>query len=76
MIIGRPDDAPEKTAEPCRDPRFTWLGPYWSPCQSCGRLAWDHEQADPLQDVRNYLEQISRGLDGSHFPPTMRELPQ
>jgi len=51
----------------CADPAFEWVAErgWWSACTNCGRLAWDHEQADPLADMRDVLA-------GSNTPPNMR----
>lgn len=57
---------------PCPVPEFVWLGIFWSPCIRCDRLAWDHEQADPLADLRNHLYQHYHGLPPGSFAPTMR----
>lgn len=53
----------------CPNPEFAWTGVAWSACIRCGRLAWSHEQADPVADVRN----LWRG--GDHDPPVMRRSP-
>ncbi len=57
----------------CTQPHFEWLGGGWSACTACGRLAWDHEQADPLQDIRNMLRERP-GDDPTKYPPAMREV--
>jgi len=55
----------------CPDPAFQWLGIFWSPCLVCGRLAWAHEQADPLRDIGNYKWGLLNGVTMDRFPPTM-----
>jgi hypothetical protein len=62
---------------PCTDPDFRWVDEcgWWSPCASCGRVAWEHEQADPLADLRN---QYTMYLNHGHprdYPPAMRSMP-
>jgi len=43
---------------PCPTPTSSWIATagVWSACTSCGRLAWDHEQADPLADIRAVVQ--------------------
>jgi hypothetical protein len=60
--------------EECPDPYFEYIGGWWSPCLYCGRLAWDHPQADPLQDLRNTIKAAEQNLPYHQFPPTMRNL--
>lgn len=55
----------------CPEPRFQYIGGWWSPCTQCGQLAWDHEQADPLQDLRNQIRVTAERLDPADFPPHM-----
>ncbi len=57
----------------CPTPDFVYsreLG-VWSHCVRCHRLAWDHPQADPVQDVRNYHRIQRDRLDPADFPPVM-----
>ena len=56
----------------CADPGFTWIEEHqhWSACTQCGRLAWAHEQADPLADIRNVVRNLGTGL---HSLPAMRQ---
>ena len=37
----------------CPRPEFVWVHHRrtWTACLRCSRLAWDHEQADPLADI-------------------------
>ncbi len=51
----------------CLTPSFEWNNTWgvWGTCQSCARLAWDHEQADPLADIRAHIT-------NKHRPPVMR----
>ena len=65
----------------CPTPNFEWYADaesnpeqgWWGPCTECGRRAWDHEQADPLQDLRNTIALAQNpGLRREHYPPTMR----
>jgi ribosomal protein L37E len=51
----------------CPDPAFKWNGSTWSFCTRCGRAAWDHEQSDPLADLRNVRNQV-------HASPVMRSV--
>lgn len=41
----------------CPAPEFVWARHRraWTACLKCGRLAWDHEQADPLADIQACL---------------------
>ncbi len=59
---------------PCPVPefRFNHLAKWWEACVHCGRLAWDHEQADPLQDIRNQAKMLSEGGYPWQYPPVMR----
>jgi hypothetical protein len=57
----------------CPDPRFEWLGEAWSPCVECGRLAWDHEQADPTADIRTVMREAADAKPWQH-PPVMRKV--
>ncbi len=59
----------------CTDPRFRWLGVWWSPCLTCGALAWTHPQADPLADIRNTIERALSGESAEKHPPVMRPVP-
>lgn len=59
----------------CQRPDFVWIGGWWSPCTACGRLAWDHEQADPLADVHNHIEAARTGRGPQTCPPVMRSTP-
>jgi hypothetical protein len=54
----------------CPDPVFVYnyILKHWTTCIPCGRPAWDHEQADPLADMRNYLAEL-RGA--APIPPAM-----
>jgi 5-methylcytosine-specific restriction endonuclease McrA len=61
---------------PCEAPEFVWQGQWWSACVRCHRLAWDHEQADPLEDTRNFIRAIGEGLPLGSFPPVMRKQAQ
>jgi hypothetical protein len=56
-------------------PRFEFIEDrgYWSECRTCGRLAWDHEQADPLADIRNHLRVWVDGDSTRDYPPTMTQ---
>lgn len=58
----------------CMHPRFEFLEEpgVWSQCLACGRLAWDHEQADPLADIRNYMQMRFDDGTSRDYPPTMR----
>ncbi len=60
----------------CRYPefRYIWERQCWSACINCRKLAWDHPQADPVQDLRNRMVQVRTGLPPDQFPPTMRPL--
>jgi hypothetical protein len=49
---------------PCPEPEFGRRGQTWTACQQCGRLAWDHEQSDPLEDIRNVMRRLDK-------PPAM-----
>lgn len=57
----------------CPDPQFRFLGGWWSPCLTCGRLAWNHEQPDPLADLRNQIHAAQLGLGPEVYPPVMRK---
>jgi hypothetical protein len=57
----------------CDNPEFEWIGIWWSPCLKCGKLAWDHEQSDPLQDIFNFKEMHKYNIHPSQFPPVMKE---
>ncbi len=61
----------------CHNPAFTWRPAFgsYSPCTSCGRLAWDHEQCDPVADVARHYAWYNSGDDGPPPPPVMRPLP-
>lgn len=58
----------------CPDPKFQWISRWWSPCVHCGRLAWAHEQADPLQDLKNSIMIAEFSLRDEDYPPTMRTM--
>lgn len=53
----------------CLAPKFEYNGSWgvWGSCQTCGRVAWDHEQADPLADIRAVIT-------AKHTPPAMRPI--
>lgn len=53
----------------CSEPAFNWLEEceVWSACINCGRLAWDHEQADPVADIKDFIA-------GRTNPPNMRTI--
>lgn len=57
---------------PCAQPHFPFdaMRGWYLACTACGRLAWDHEQADPLADIRNTVREMHDGLPTS--PPVMR----
>lgn len=57
-------------SDTCLAPEFVWVAErgVWTACVECGRLAWDHEQADPLAD----LQAAMAGRAGADSPPTMR----
>jgi hypothetical protein len=58
---------------PCPAPQFEiQSNGTWSACIGCGRLAWDHEQSDPAQDIRNFIAAIRDGRDPSLGSPVMR----
>lgn len=48
----------------CNNPHFEWNAKkhYYGPCTSCGNLAWDHPQADPVADIKNTMRWISDNL--------------
>lgn len=50
---------------------FRWLGSAWSRCERCDRLAWDHEQSDPIADIRNALYAAAHGHSTQRYPPVM-----
>lgn len=57
----------------CGDPRFEYdpeTG-LWSYCEICGRGAWSHLQANPVQDILNLKQIIIDRLSTAAFPPTM-----
>jgi len=60
----------------CPDPAFVFdhTRQCWSACVRCGRLAWTHEQSDPMADLRNFIAAAHRGEDhpNPHTPPVMR----
>ncbi len=60
----------------CPDPHFTFdeTLQVWGSCETCGRLAWYHEQADPLQDMRNSIIMYRDGRHPREFPPAMKPL--
>jgi len=64
---------------PCPRPEFPFdsTRQCWLHCVRCGRLAWDHEQADPLADLRAYVRQIQQHGNPipAEQPPTMRPWP-
>lgn len=56
----------------CPEPEFVFdeQRNWWSPCIACGRIAWDHEQADPVADMQGA---ISAGFTRPwERPPVMR----
>lgn len=59
---------------PCPSPEFTFDGHVWSACVHCRRLAWSHEQADPMADITRTARALEAGgYDPSELPPTMRQ---
>jgi hypothetical protein len=62
------------TTPTCAEPRFVWLPERqrWSPCQTCRRLAWHHEQADPAADLANIKIIWAQQLPPENYPPVMR----
>lgn len=58
---------------PCPAPEFRYLPErgVWSACVHCRRLAWSHEQADPLADLR-IMHAAGPDWDPSRHPPVMR----
>lgn len=58
----------------CPNPEFRWntVLLHWEACLRCARPAWEHEQADILQDVRNFAKQVCEGLPPGSFPPAMK----
>lgn len=71
LLAGWPTNSTYGT---CSDPQFTWMPvrECWSACTTCGRLAWSHAQADPLQDMRNYAAYLRGKYEGR---PVERQLP-
>lgn len=61
----------------CTDPQFRYIAVpgWWSPCLTCGELAWSHPRADPLADLRNTMRLARYGGTSEDYPPTMRPLP-
>ncbi len=65
------------TGVECGNPRFVFdqASRTWGPCLECGRLAWSHEQADPLADMANAAA-VARGeAQACDVPPVMRSMP-
>lgn len=58
----------------CAYPDFTWIPAEgcWSACHHCGRLAWEHEQADPLADMYATAHMWTTGTHPSYYPPAMK----
>lgn len=41
----------------CQAPEFAQIAHgVWGVCIRCQRLAWEHEQADPLADILNFRQ--------------------
>ncbi len=55
----------------CRTPLFEWEGCWWGACTKCGRLAWDHEQANVGADINRLARWMGNGCKGIPDPPAM-----
>jgi hypothetical protein len=60
----------------CPNPEFPYdeLRGCYLACTKCKRLAWDHEQASPVQDIRNEIKWVRQGEKGRPPAPAMKEM--
>jgi hypothetical protein len=59
----------------CSTPEFVFNGLNWPECVHCLRLAWDHEQADPMADIRATAAAMASGsYNPRDYPPIMKPI--
>lgn len=62
---------------PCEHPNFVYDAEHgwWGKCTECFRTAWNHEQAQPMEDIRRYIQALADGTsedEAQRVPPFMK----